>query len=157
MTATVLIGLMPIPSLLLSAVFAACPVQSEMEVTVFNKSMMEFISKKTHPMFGCNNYKRVVAVSRHTWWDTDDGLGFRTQQWLGLMRCGARTVYDTSLIAGPANEQIKTVYLDNASNIPAGNITAAGWMAILHYVQEYGSLHNWLPAVYNSRNRTVVV
>jgi hypothetical protein len=42
---------------------------------------------------------------------------------------------------------------DNAKNIPAGNITAAGHMASLHFLQEYGTLPKWLPQLYKNRQQ----
>jgi hypothetical protein len=43
----------------------------------------------------------------------------------------------------------------NAKNIPAGNITAAGYMATLHFLQEYATMPKWLPDLYNARNEAV--
>jgi hypothetical protein len=40
-----------------------------------------------------------------------------------------------------------------AKNIPAGNITAAGHMASLHFLQEYGTLPKWLPQLYKNRQQ----
>jgi hypothetical protein len=42
---------------------------------------------------------------------------------------------------------------DNAKNIPASNITAAGHMASLHFLQEYGTLPKWLPQLYKNRQQ----
>jgi hypothetical protein len=40
-----------------------------------------------------------------------------------------------------------------AKNIPVGNITAAGHMASLHFLQEYGTLPKWLPQLYKNRHQ----
>lgn len=128
---------------------AAALVQVEETVTAFNNSIMEFVVK-SNVLFGGNG-TRVVSTTRHTWNDSPNGLQLRTQMFLGLMARGSRTVYDTSFLAGPANKIIKNAYLDGATNIPSGNITAAGYMAVLHFLQEYGTLHRWLPALYSNR------
>ncbi|WIA40027.1 hypothetical protein OEZ86_013451 [Tetradesmus obliquus] len=126
--------------------------KTEMTVTVFNSSMMEFVAQQSHPLFGGDG-KRVVGTTRHTWSDSPAGLQLRTQMFLGLMARGARDKFDLSLLAAPVNAVIKQVYLDNSKNIPAGNITAAGHMATLHFIQEYGSLPKWLPQVYKNRQQ----
>lgn len=78
-----------------------------------------------------------MATCRHSWRDTPEGLVLRTQQWVGLMAPHASTsTYDTSLMAPVTNMVIREKYLDGATNVPKGNITAAGYMASLHFLQE---------------------
>lgn len=84
--------------------------QTEMTVTVFNSSMMEFVAQQSHPLFGGDG-KRVVGTTRHTWSDSPAGLQLRTQMFLGLMARGARDKFDLSLLAAPVNAVIKQVYL----------------------------------------------
>eukprot|EP00879_Flechtneria_rotunda_P026070 GHRR01027750.1.p1 GENE.GHRR01027750.1~~GHRR01027750.1.p1 ORF type:complete len:297 (+),score=78.50 GHRR01027750.1:478-1368(+) len=120
-----------------------------MTVTRFDLGGIEFIAEQTDPFFGGNN-KRTVVTTRHTWQDSKQGLLLKTQQWLGLMQAGSTMAYDTSLIAPIANAVIKQRYLDSATNISNANVTAAGYMAILHYLQEYGSLPFWLPQLWKA-------
>jgi hypothetical protein len=41
----------------------------------------------------------------------------------------------------------------SANNVPANNITSIGYMAALHFLEEYGTLPRWLPKVYNNRRQ----
>eukprot|EP00775_Hariotina_reticulata_P005280 gene5280-5515_t len=75
-----------------------------------------------------------------------------SQQLLGLMAPGSSVRFDTGLLANAANDIIASSYLGGASNLPAGNITAAGYMAVLHYLQEYGRLPLWLPQVFAAQS-----
>lgn len=96
-------------------------------------------------------YCRTVATCRHSWRDSPEGLILRTQQWVGLMAPHASTgTYDASLMAPVTNLVIKEKYIDGATNLPKGNITAAGYMASLHFMQEYGSLPAWLPKAFSA-------
>jgi hypothetical protein len=70
-----------------------------------------------------------VATTRHTWQDSPQGLLLRTQQWLGVMAPSVHTQYDASLMAQMANGVVQDKYLGGAKNVPAGNVTAAGYMA----------------------------
>lgn len=63
------------------------------------------------------------------------------------MQAGSTTAFDTSLGAAVANEVIWSRYLGGARNVP-NNVTAAAWHGALHYLQEYGTLGQWLPGVY---------
>jgi hypothetical protein len=39
----------------------------------------------------------------------------------------------------------------SANNVPANNMTSIGYMAALHFLEEYGTLPRWLPKLYNNR------
>lgn len=123
----------------------------EMVVTRFDNSGIEFVRKEHNPLFGGDG-SRIVATTRHTWADSSEGLQLRTQQWLGLMAPKASTTFDSSFIGPVVNMVIKDKYIDAAKNVPKGNITAVGYMAALHYLQEYGSLKSWLPQAYHANN-----
>jgi hypothetical protein len=108
--------------------------QVNMTITRFDSSGIEFIAQEKNPFFGGSNVRTIVNT-RHTWTETSGGLLLKTQQAVGLMEAGSNMLYDTSFIAPVTNMIIKEQYLDKAVNVPKGNITAAAWMAALHYSQ----------------------
>jgi hypothetical protein len=88
--------------------------QAEMLVTVFNSSMMEFVTPFSHPLYKLvdgGNGTRIVATTRHTWSDSPDGLQLRTQMLLGLMARGSRDSFETNFLAKKANPKIQEAYL----------------------------------------------
>lgn len=105
-----------------------------MTLTRFDNNGIEFIAHEKNPFFGGDNI-RTIVTTRHTWNDSNQGLLLKTQQYIGLMEGGSNTKYDSSLIAPVTNMIIKEQYMDKAMNIPKGNITAAAYMAVLHYTQ----------------------
>lgn len=126
-----------------------------MEVSRFDAGGIEFVRKESNPFFagagGSGDTSRTVVTTRHTWSDSPEGLRLTTQQWLGLMKANSTTEFDRDTIIAPVVNMIaKEKYLEGAANVPAGNITAAAWMAALHYLQEYGSLPHWLPHAYKA-------
>lgn len=124
-----------------------------MTITRFDNSGIEFIAQEKNPFFGGSSNTRTIVNTRHTWTETSAGLMLKTQQAVGLMEEGSDSSFDASLIAPVTNLIIKEQYLDKAVNVPKGNITAAAWMAALHYSQEYGNLPKWLPQMYGGRTR----
>jgi hypothetical protein len=101
---------------------------------------------------------RVVATTRHTWNDNAGGtalVGMRTQLWIGLMKTGTTTTFETGLVNGfpPAtvNSVIATTIMGGTSDLSSKNATALGYMNALHFIEEYGGLTNWLPAVWRAR------
>jgi hypothetical protein len=121
-----------------------------MTITKFDQFGIEFVSRERNPFFGGNDLSRTVATTRHTWSDSSQGLLLKTQQWLGFMKPDSMTDYDESVLAPIINTIIRDTYIDGAWNMPQNNATAAGYMAILHYLQEYGTLPMWLPALYTA-------
>jgi hypothetical protein len=108
--------------------------QVNMTITRFDSSGIEFIAQEKNPFFGGDS-SRTIVNTRHTWTESSSGLLLKTQQAVGLMEAGSDSVFDASLIAPVTNLIIKEQYLDKAVNVPKGNITAAAWMAALHYSQ----------------------
>jgi hypothetical protein len=97
---------------------------------------------------------RVVATTRHTWRDNARGtalVGMRTQLWIGLMEAGTATVFNTTSFAGLVNGFISETIMKNTSDLSSQNATALGYMNALHFIEEYGGLKNWLPAVWKAR------
>lgn len=123
-----------------------------MRVSRFNAGGIEFnriidLSEFTPLASGT----RTVATTRHTWSDGATGLTLRTELWLGMMVEGSTTQFDTGLIGSASKNLITDTYLGNARNIQRKNMTQAGWMNALHFLEEYGGLKNWLPQVYAGR------
>jgi hypothetical protein len=126
--------------------------QVNMTITRFDSSGIEFIAQETNPFFVGSSNTRTIVNTRHTWQDTSSGLLLKTQQAVGLMEAGSDSVFDTSLIAPVTNLIIKEQYLDKAVNVPKGNITAAAWMAALHYSQVGECYVTSHAPPYNDRN-----
>ncbi|KAF8062930.1 hypothetical protein HT031_003769 [Scenedesmus sp. PABB004] len=106
----------------------------EQEVVAFNASTMQFVAKHYNPAFGGDGVRTVTTVT-HSWADSPQGLRLRTQMWMGLMARGSHSAFDTSLVGVAANHVIAASYVGGASNVPPGNVTAAAYMAVHHYVQ----------------------
>eukprot|EP00775_Hariotina_reticulata_P002394 gene2394-2698_t len=121
-----------------------------MTITQFDQFSIEFVSRERNPFFGGKDLTRTVATTRHSWMDSSQGLLLKTQQWLGFMKPDSTTDFDESVLAPIINKIIRDTYIDGAWNMPQNNITAAGYMAMLHYLQEYGTLPKWLPPLYKA-------
>jgi hypothetical protein len=93
-----------------------------------------------------------MGFVRQTWSDSPQGLRLRTFQRIGLMKPDSFTEFDEKL--GPlASLVIAKEYIKNATNIANNNMTQVGWLAALHFLQEYSGLGFWLPQLYAGRTR----
>lgn len=118
-----------------------------MVVTWFNSSGIEFlntIALLPPPVM----VTRTMAATRLTWQDSPDGLLFKARTLIGLMKDRSNEEFDASPLAPFYNSFIKDSYLGAATNVPPGNLTAAGYMGVLHFLHEYGNTPLWLPEVY---------